>query len=308
MVILLFNSILDLIGNTPVIKLNNILENEYDTTEIFLKLENLNIGGSVKDRAALNMIEEAEKSGLLNKNSVILEPTSGNLGISLAFIGTLKGYKTIIIMPDTMSIERRNILKALGAEVLLTDGARGMKGAINKAMELTKKNKNYFMLHQFTNPANVDIHYKTTAEEIIKDVPDIDIFIAGIGSGGTIGGVSKRLKEYNPAIKIIAVEPSDSAVLSGERPGKHQIQGIGPGFIPDILDLDLIDDVTKISDEEAFEFCKLIATKNGLLLGISTGANVAAAYKAIKKYGADKKIVTIASDGGEKYLSIDLYR
>ena len=230
------------------------------------------------------------------------------MGISLAFIGSLKGYKTIIVMPDTMSIERRNILKALNAELILTDGARGMKGAIEKAESLASKNKNYFMPEQFSNPANVEAHYETTGKEILRDLPDIDVFVAGVGSGGTLSGVGRRLKEHSLDIQVVAVEPLTSAVISGEKPGKHQIQGLGAGFIPETLDMKVIDRIMPVSDNKAFEFGKLIARKCGLFLGVSTGANVAAAYEIAKNMEKGKKVLTIASDTGEKYLSLNIYK
>ena len=296
----------DLIGNTPLLRLSR-----YGAglpAEVIAKLEYFNPGGSVKDRAALGIIEKAEKEGKLKPGSTIIEPTSGNMGISLAFIGSLKGYKTIIVMPDTMSIERRNILKALNAELILTDGARGMKGAIEKAESLASKNKNYFMPEQFSNPANVEAHYETTGEEILRDLPDVDVFIAGVGSGGTLSGVGRRLKEHSLDIQVVAVEPLTSAVISGEKPGKHQIQGLGAGFIPDTLDMKVIDRIIPVSDNKAFEFVKLIARKCGLFLGVSTGANVAAAYEIAKNMEKGKKVLTIASDTGEKYLSLNIYK
>ncbi len=304
---MLYENLLDLIGNTPIVKINNIFDTD-SHADVYLKLENFNPSGSVKDRAALGIIEKAEKEGKLKPGSTIIEPTSGNMGISLAFIGSLKGYKTIIVMPDTMSIERRNILKALNAELILTDGARGMKSAIEKAESLASKNKNYFMPEQFSNPANVEIHYETTGKEIIRDLPDIDVFVAGVGSGGTLSGVGRRLKEYSPDIQIVAVEPLTSAVISGEKPGKHQIQGLGAGFIPKTLDLKVIDRTIPISDNKSFEFGKLIARKCGLFLGISTGANVAAAYEIAKNMEKGKKVLTVASDTGEKYLSLNIYK
>ena len=304
---MLYENLLDLIGNTPIVKINNIFYTD-SHADVYLKLENFNPGGSVKDRAALGIIEKAEKEGKLKPGSTIIEPTSGNMGISLAFIGSLKGYKTIIVMPDTMSIERRNILKALNAELILTDGARGMKGAIEKAESLASKNKNYFMPEQFSNPANVEAHYETTGEEILRDLPDVDVFIAGVGSGGTLSGVGRRLKEHSLDIQVVAVEPLTSAVISGEKPGKHQIQGLGAGFIPDTLDMKVIDRIIPVSDNKAFEFVKLIARKCGLFLGVSTGANVAAAYEIAKNMEKGKKVLTIASDTGEKYLSLNIYK
>ena len=304
---MLYENLLDLIGNTPIVKINNIFDTD-SHADVYLKLENFNPSGSVKDRAALGIIEKAEKEGKLKPGSTIIEPTSGNMGISLAFIGSLKGYKTIIVMPDTMSIERRNILKALNAELILTDGARGMKGAIEKAESLASKNKNYFMPEQFSNPANVEAHYETTGEEILRDLPDVDVFIAGVGSGGTLSGVGRRLKEHSLDIQVVAVEPLTSAVISGEKPGKHQIQGLGAGFIPDTLDMKVIDRIIPVSDNKAIEFVKLIARKCGLFLGVSTGANVAAAYEIAKNMEKGKKVLTIASDTGEKYLSLNIYK
>ena len=304
---MLYENLLDLIGNTPIVKINNIFDTD-SHADVYLKLENFNPSGSVKDRAALGIIEKAEKEGKLKPGSTIIEPTSGNMGISLAFIGSLKGYKTIIVMPDTMSIERRNILKALNAELILTDGARGMKGAIEKAESLASKNKNYFMPEQFSNPANVEAHYETTGEEILRDLPDVDVFIAGVGSGGTLSGVGRRLKEHSLDIQVVAVEPLTSAVISGEKPGKHQIQGLGAGCIPDTLDMKVIDRIIPVSDNKSFEFVKLIARKCGLFLGVSTGANVAAAYEIAKNMEKGKKVLTIASDTGEKYLSLNIYK
>ena len=304
---MVYKNLLDLIGNTPIVKLNNIFNDE-NIADIYVKLEGFNLGSSVKDRAALGMIEAAEKSGRLKPGGTIVEPTSGNTGISLALISSLKGYKIIIIMPDTMSVERRSIIAAYGAKIILTDGAKGMKGAIEKAEELLKNNPDYFMPQQFENSANPEMHYKTTGEEIIKDLPDLDAFVAGVGTGGTITGIGKKLKEFNPDIKIIAVEPTDSAVLSGEKPGKHKLQGIGAGFIPKILDLSVIDEVIRISNDKAFEFCRIISRQNALFLGISSGAAIAAAYETAKKLGKGKKVLAVSPDGGEKYLSTDVYK
>ena len=304
---MVYKNLLDLIGNTPIVKLNNIFNDE-NIADIYVKLEGFNLGSSVKDRAALGMIEAAEKSGRLKPGGTIVEPTSGNTGISLALISSLKGYKIIIIMPDTMSVERRSIIAAYGAEIILTDGGKGMKGAIEKAEELLRNNPDYFMPQQFENSANPEMHYKTTGEEIIKDLPDLDAFVAGVGTGGTITGIGKKLKEFNPDIKIIAVEPTDSAVLSGEKPGKHKLQGIGAGFIPKILDLSVIDEVIRISNDKAFEFCRIISRQNALFLGISSGAAIAAAYETAKKLGKGKKVLAVSPDGGEKYLSTDVYK
>ena len=303
---MIYNNIIELIGNTPIIKLNSF--NKEDIANIYVKLEKYNIGGSVKDRAALGMIEEAEKQGLLKPNSVIIEPTSGNTGISLAMIGRSKGYKVIIIMPETMSIERRNIIKAFGAELILTEGAKGMKGAIEEAERMASENTNYFLPQQFNNYANPKKHYETTAEEILSDFTNLDAFIAGVGTSGTIVGVGKKLKEHFSNIKIIAVEPEASPVLSGGTPGKHAIQGIGAGFIPKIYDENIIDEVIQISNELSFEFGNKMSKEEGLFLGISSGAAIAAAYEIAKRLGKGKNILVISPDGGEKYLSTDMFK
>ena len=304
---MVYENLLDLVGNTPIVKLNNIFNDE-NIADIYVKLESFNLGNSVIDRAALGMIEAAEKAGRLRPGGTIVEPTSGNTGISLALISSLKGYKIIIIMPDTMSVERRNIIAAYGAEIILTDGNKGMKGAIEKAEELLKGNPDYFMPQQFENPANPEKHYETTGEEIIRDLPDLDAFVAGVGTGGTITGTGKKLKEFNPDIKVIAVEPVDSAVLSGDRLGKHKLQGIGAGFIPKILDLSVIDEIIRISNDKAFEFCRVISRQNALFLGISSGAAIAAAYETAKRLGKGKKVLALSPDNGEKYLSTDVYK
>lgn len=290
---------LKLIGNTPVVKLPG--EN------IYIKMEKFNPGGSIKDRAALGMIEDAEAKGYLNKNSIIVEPTSGNTGIGLALIGRLKGYKVIITMPETMSIERRSIMAAHGATLILTEGQKGMNGAIERAKELLKDDNKYFMPDQFNNPANPKIHYETTGQEIIRQLSDIDIFAAGVGTGGTISGVSRRLKEYNKNIIIAGAEPSKSAVLSGGNPSPHKIQGIGAGFIPGTYNGDFVDEIITVTDEEAIDTAVEVSSKIGMLIGISSGANVAAARKLAQKYGNNKKILTISPDGGEKYLSMVKY-
>jgi len=301
------NNVFELIGKTPVVKLNKIVEKEW--AEIYLKLEFFNPGGSVKDRVAFSMIEKAEKEGKLKKGSVIIEPTSGNTGIGLAMVGAAKGYKVIIVMPDTMSMERRMLLTAYGAEVVLTPGKLGMEGAIKKAEELVRQNKNYFMPQQFENFANPLIHEETTAKEIIKDFNEgLDAFVAGVGTGGTITGVGKILKNKFSNIKIIAVEPYSAAVLSGEEPGPHKIQGIGAGFIPKVLDRNVIDEVIAVKDEDAFEVTRLLAKKEGILGGISTGASLWAAIEVAKKLGKGKKVLAIAPDSGERYLSTQLFR
>ena len=302
---MVYNNVLDMIGVTPILKLNKLVKD--DMADIYVKLEKFNPAGSIKDRAALGMIEKAEELGILKEGYTIVEPTSGNTGIALAMIGRIKGYEVIIVMPETMSVERRNLIKAYGAQLVLTDGTKGMKGAINKAKEIAEENSTFFIPQQFNNLANPERHYASTAEEIIKDVEDIDIFVAGVGTGGTITGVGKRLKEIKSEIKIVAVEPEKSPVLSGGEPGPHKIQGIGAGFVPDIYDGSVVDEITKISDEEAFEMAKLMAKEEGILVGISTGANIAAAIKIAKKVGKGRKIVTVSPDGGEKYISMGIY-
>lgn len=298
-------NILDLIGNTPVVKLQNLVNP--DMARVYVKLEKYNLTGSAKDRAALAMIQEAQKCGILKKDSIILEPTSGNTGIALAMIGKLSGLKVCIVMPDTMSKERRDLIAAYGAELILTDGKDGMSGAIKKAQELANSDERYFIPQQFENKANVLAHYKTTAEEIIKEFDTLDAFVAGVGTGGTICGTSKRLKEHFKNIKTYAVEPKSSAVLSGNSAGAHKIQGIGAGFIPSIYDDSVVDEILQVSDEEAIQMIKDLANIEGLLLGISSGASVFAALKLAKALGKDKKILAIAPDGGEKYVSMGIF-
>ncbi|AAM24369.1 cysteine synthase A [Caldanaerobacter subterraneus subsp. tengcongensis MB4] len=301
------NNILDLIGKTPVVKLNKVPDK--NSAEVYLKLEFFNPAGSVKDRIALAMIEKAEKEGILKKGSVIVEPTSGNTGIGLAMVGAAKGYKVIIVMPDTMSMERRMLLAAYGAEVILTPGKLGMEGAIRKAEELVKQNKNYFMPQQFENLANPLIHEETTAKEIIEDFKEgLDAFVAGIGTGGTITGVGRVLKKVFPDIKIVGVEPYSAAVLSGREPGPHKIQGIGAGFIPKVLDREVLNEVIPVKDEDAFEMTRILAKKEGILAGISTGASLWAALNVAKKLGKGKKVLAIAPDSGERYLSTQIFR
>ncbi|MEG1004065.1 cysteine synthase A [Clostridium sp.] len=300
---MIYNSVLELIGNTPVLKLKKEDENSAD---IYVKLEKFNATGSVKDRAALGMIERAEKANALNTGDIIVEPTSGNTGIALAMIGKLKGYKVIIVMPETMSEERRALIKAYGAELILTEGKLGMKGAIKKAEELGKE-PGYFIPSQFDNESNKIKHYETTAEEILKDIKDVDVFIAGVGTGGTITGVSKKLKEELKNITTIAVEPESSKVLSGGNPGPHKIQGIGAGFIPSIYESKYIDKIVTVTDEDAFKAAKEFAETEGILVGISAGSAIHVAKNIAKEIGKDKKIVLIAPDGGEKYISMGLY-
>ncbi|MFW6266600.1 MAG: cysteine synthase A [Halanaerobiales bacterium] len=303
----------DLIGSTPLVKLNNIPTLKNRPYRVFMKLEMFNPGGSIKDRIALNMIKRAEKEGKLKAGSTIVEPTSGNTGIGLALIGSNQGYNVILVMPDTMSQERRDLLKAYGAKLVLTPGDKGMKGAIEKARELVSQNQDYFQPDQFINRANPDIHRRTTGPEIlIQSKGNIDYFVAGVGTGGTITGVGEVLKSYDPQIEIVAVEPKNSAVISGENPGPHSIQGIGAGFIPDILNIDLLDRTIKITAEEAKNYARLLSRREGILGGVSTGANLAASIKLgdIINQNSNKEkytIVTIAPDTGERYLSTDLY-
>ena len=303
-------SLVELIGNTPLLELTNYNNENKVLGNIIAKLEYFNPGGSVKDRIGFGMIEDAEKKGLLNKDSVIIEPTSGNTGIALAYISAAKGYRLILTMPETMSLERRNLLKALGAELVLTPGAEGMKGAIAKANELKDSIENSIILQQFENPSNPEIHRITTAEEIWRDTDgNVDIFVAGVGTGGTLTGVSEVLKKKNPNIKIIAVEPTNSPVISGGKPGPHKIQGIGAGFVPKNLNVEIIDEIIKIENEDAFKASKDLARTEGLLVGISAGAAVAAAKELAKREeNKDKNIVVILPDTGERYLSTDLYK
>jgi len=300
----------DLIGNTPLLELSNFNKKHQLSATIIAKLEYFNPAGSVKDRIGLAMIEAAEKQGLLNKDSVIIEPTSGNTGIALAFVAAAKGYRLIIALPETFSIERRNLLRALGAELILTPGSEGMKGAIRIATELAEKTPNSFLPQQFKNPANPEIHRKTTAEEIWRDTDgEVDIFIAGIGTGGTITGVAEVLKKRNPDIKIVAVEPTDSPVLSGGNPGPHKIQGIGAGFIPDVLNTTVYDEIIRVPNDQAFETSRQLARTEGLLVGISSGAATYAALEVAKRpENRGKKIVVILPDTGERYLSTALYQ
>lgn len=301
------NNVLDLIGQTPLVKLNRVVGKS--DADVFLKLEFFNPGGSVKDRIALSMIEGAEKRGELKPGDTIVEPTSGNTGIGLAMVAAAKGYRALLVMPDTMSMERRNLLKAYGAELVLTPGAEGMKGAIAKAEEIARENPNAYMPQQFSNQDNVKIHYETTAVEIIEQTGgDFDAFVAGVGPGGTITGVGKRLKEKFPHIQVIAVEPVHSPVLSGGKPGPHKIQGIGAGFVPEILDTQIYDEVIQIGNEEAFDWARRVAREEGILVGISSGAAVAAAVKVARRLGVGKKVVTVSPSNGERYLTTPLYQ
>lgn len=302
---MILNNIYETIGNTPIIKLNNLIEE--DGADIFVKVESFNPSGSIKDRAALYMIQGAEDRGILKKGDTIIEPTSGNTGIGLAMIGAAKGYRVILVMPESMSIERRKILKAYGAELILTDGKKGMSGSVEKAKELSKEN-GYFIPDQFSNKDNAKAHYQTTANEIIKDTEEnLDVFIAGVGTGGTISGVGKKLKEVISDIYIVAVEPFESQVLSGRSPSPHKIQGIGADFIPSLFDRELIDEIIQVESEEAFEYARMLGEKEGILCGISSGANLAAAVTMAKRLGKGNRVLTVLPDTGERYLSTDLY-
>ena len=295
------NNVLDMIGNTPMIKLNNI-----GNSNLYVKLEKYNPAGSIKDRAAYYMVENLEKNGILKKGDVLVEATSGNTGIALSMIGSLKGYKVIIVMPETMSVERRTLMKAYGAKLILTDGSLGMKGSIEMMNKLLSENTNYISLKQFDNEYNPLAHYETTGVEIYNQVKDIDIFVCGVGTGGTISGVGKYLKEQNPNIKVVAVEPEGSPVISKNKKGSHKIQGIGAGFIPKNYNENVVDEVMTITDEESYKGVRIMAQKEGILVGISSGANVYAALKLCEMY-PDKKIVTVAPDGIDKYMSMGIF-
>lgn len=305
---MIYNSITELIGNTPMLRLLNFQNNNDINANIYAKLEYFNPAGSVKDRVAFNMIKDAKDKGLIKDNTVIIEPTSGNTGIGLAMAARAMGLKIIIVMPDTMSVERRKLMTAYGAELVLTDGKLGMSGAIEKAKQLSEEYDDSFIPNQFENEANANAHYLSTGKEIYNDLPDVDIFVACVGTGGTISGVGRYLKEKNANIKIVAVEPSSSAVLSGEKAGAHKIQGIGAGFIPKILERKVIDEVITVSDEDAYSFGRNLAKDEGFLVGISSGAALCAALTLAKRpENVGKNIVVLLPDTGDRYLSTENY-
>ncbi|MDO9573647.1 MAG: cysteine synthase A [Candidatus Contubernalis sp.] len=300
----------DLIGNTPLLELSNYNHTNGLKAKLIAKLEYFNPAGSVKDRIGLAMIRDAEEKGLIDSDSVIIEPTSGNTGIALAFASAARGYRLVLTMPDTMSMERRNLLKALGAKLVLTPGAEGMKGAIYKAEELAAKTPRSFIPQQFKNPANPEIHRRTTAEEIWRDTDgQVDIFVSGVGTGGTITGVGEVIKSRKPGFQVIAVEPTDSPVLSGGNPGPHKIQGIGAGFVPQVLNVEIIDEIVKVKNQDAVETARSLARSEGLLVGISSGAAVFAATQVGRRpENLEKIIVVLLPDTGERYLSTILYQ
>ena len=301
-----FDDVLQLIGSTPMVRLNTI--RQPDMALIYAKLESFNPGGSVKDRICVRMIEDAEKKGILKPGATIVEPTSGNTGIGLAMVAAVKKYKLILTMPETMSAERRFILNSFGAEIVLTPGIEGMSGAVKRAEEIVEATPNGFMPQQFNNPSNPAIHRKATAREILKAIGDkLDAFVAGIGTGGTITGIGEVLKRRNGKIKIVGVEPASSAVLSGGKSGPHKIQGIGAGFVPQVLNREVIDEIITVSDEDAFHMAKRLAREEGLFVGISSGAAMVAALKVAKKLGRGKVVVVILPDTGERYFSMEQY-
>lgn len=302
------NSITELIGYTPLVKLNRVVSE--DSANIYLKLEFFNPGSSVKDRIALAMIEAAEAEGKLKPGDTIIEPTSGNTGIGLAMVAAAKGYKAVLVMPETMSLERRNLLRAYGAQLVLTPGSEGMGGAIRKAEELAREN-NYFMPQQFKNPANPKIHRETTGRELLeqaKEIGGVDAFISGVGTGGTITCAGQVLREHYPHVKIVAVEPAASPVLSGGKPGPHKIQGIGAGFVPEVLDTSIYDEIIRVENEEAFETARRVAREEGILGGISSGAAIFAALQVAAKLGKGKNVIAVVPSNGERYLSTPLYQ
>jgi cysteine synthase A len=299
------NSVAELVGQTPIVKLNRLVDE--NSADVYLKLEYFNPGSSVKDRIGLAMIEAAEEQGLIKPGDTIIEPTSGNTGIGLAMIAAAKGYKAVFVMPETMSLERRNLLRAYGAELVLTPGPAGMKGAIAKAEELVNEH-GYFLPQQFKNQANPEVHKRTTGKEIVEQMDQLDAFVSGIGTGGTISGAGSVIREKFPEVKIVAVEPKDSPVLSGGNPGPHKLQGLGAGFVPDTLNTNIYDEVIQIGTEEAFEASRRAAREEGILGGISSGAAISAALKVAKELGKGKKVLAIIPDNGERYLSTPLYQ
>lgn len=295
--------VLGLIGCTPLVKLNRVVDD--NSAEVVAKLESFNPGGSVKDRICWSMIEDAEKKGTLKPGNVIVEPTSGNTGIGLAMVAAVKGYKLILTMPETMSMERRYILRQYGADIVLTPGSEGMSGAVRKAEEIVSETPGSFMPQQFKNPANPDVHRRTTAREIIEDTGGkLDVFVSGVGTGGTVTGVGEILKKELPNVKVVAVEPQNSPVMSGGKPGPHKIQGIGAGFLPDVLNLDYVDEVRKVTDDNAFATAKRLAKEEGLLVGISAGAACSVALEIAREIGSGKRVVVVLPDTGERYFSV----
>lgn len=302
-------SVTELIGDTPLVRLNRLVPE--DSAEIYVKLEYQNPGASVKDRIAISMIEEAEKEGLIKPGDTIVEPTSGNTGIGLALVAAAKGYKAIIVMPESMSIERRNLLRAYGAELVLTPGAEGMNGAVRKAEEIVAENPGYYIPQQFKNPANVKIHRETTGPEIVEAINSLDgkldAFVAGIGTGGTISGAGEVLKSSFPGVKIVAVEPAASPLLSGGKPGPHKIQGIGANFVPEILNREVYDEIITVENDDAFEYARRAAKEEGILCGISSGAAIFAALQVAKELGKGKRVIAVVPSNGERYLSTPLF-
>ncbi|HAA37407.1 MAG TPA: cysteine synthase A [Firmicutes bacterium] len=300
-------SVVELIGQTPMIRLTKLTDSAM--AEVLVKLESFNPSGSIKDRTALGMILAAEAEGRLKAGDTIVEPTSGNTGIGLAMLAAARGYRLILVMPDTMSVERRNLLQAYGAEYVLTPGAKGMQGALDEVERILQENPHYFVPQQFANPANPEIHRTTTAREILEQTEgQLDAFVAGVGTGGTVTGVGEVLKQQLPAVKIIAVEPAASAVLSGKKAGPHKIQGIGAGFVPSVFNKDIVDEVFPVNDQDAMETARQLAAKEGLLVGISSGAAVFAALQLASKLGPGKRVVAIAPDTGERYLTTELFK
>ena len=302
---LVAESVLELIGRTPVVRLNKLVSPDMAT--VWAKLERQNPGGSIKDRVALAMILAAERDGRLRPGGVIVEPTSGNTGIGLAMVAAVKEYRCILVMPDTLSVERRKLFQAYGAEMVLTPGSLGMKGALARAREIAAEIPGAFMPNQFENPANPDIHTHTTALEILAQVPQLDAFVAGVGTGGTVTGVGRHLKEDFPHVTVVAVEPAESAVLSGGQAGSHKIQGIGAGFKPQVLDMDVVDEIVRVSSADALAMTRRLAREEGLLVGISSGAATVAALELARRLGADKTVVTVFPDTGERYLSTPVF-